>query len=77
MELAEELLCISTGNCWQRKAALRQENAAANEQKAHARQIDKLQDEVAKRASMLKLFGPTQLRDISPDFFEAPIRAAC
>ncbi len=29
------------------------------------------------RNSVLKLFGPTQLREISPGFFEAPLRVAC
>jgi hypothetical protein len=74
MKLAEDLLAPAIAG--HEKAALRQENAAANEQKVHARQICKLQDELAKLASnsMLELFGPSQLREISPDFFKAPKR---
>ena len=53
MKLAEDLLAPTIAG--HEKAALRQENAAAHEQKAHARQICKLQEEFAKVASKLNV----------------------
>ncbi len=53
MKLAENLLAPTIAG--HEKAALRQENVAANEQKAHARQIGKLQGEFSKPASKLNV----------------------
>ena len=53
MKLAEDLLAPTIAG--HEKAALRQENAAANEQKFHVRQICKLQDEFTKLATKLNV----------------------
>ena len=52
-EDAEDILAPTIAG--HEKAALRQENTAANEQKVHAKQIGKLQDEFAKLASKLNV----------------------
>ncbi len=73
MKLAEDILAPTIAG--HEKATLRQEKAAANEQKVHARQIGKLQDELAKLALKLHfeiLRANAAERDIAGLFRGAP-----